>query len=140
MLPDCLASRLSSTLDEVETVVETAQSSPSMWAAVDELRSDITLLSAARWIRRRVRLVIAALNAIIYLVPDRFEGCLPTITSFRNALGIEQGVLVELRSLCANHLPSLPPPVGFGPRPPREWCPGRVGQQRSGPGPPDPIW
>ena len=115
LLPDCLASHLSSSLAEVEQVVETVDAAASLWKAAEKLRPDITLLSAARWVRSRLRGVRAAMLSLIGLFPDLFVRAEPTIASFRRALDVTD-VLVAMRETGAAHLKALPPPVGFGPR------------------------
>lgn len=116
LLPDCLSSRLSGPLIEVEDVVDEVENSPSQEAAAENLRLDIFLPGALRWIRRRLFLVKVSLTMLIELVPSLFAGCTPTISSFRSALGVKH-VLPELRELAGLYLYTLPPPVGFGPRP-----------------------
>ncbi|MCP4622077.1 MAG: hypothetical protein GY850_00925 [bacterium] len=115
LLPDCLSSRLPGRLIEVEDIVAKVEESPSQETAVDGYRIEITLPCLLRWVRRRVSGVQEALTMLIDLLPDHFSGCLPTILSFRGALGVEY-VLPELRDLAGDHLSILPPPVGFGPR------------------------
>jgi len=44
------------------------------------------------------------------------QGCRPSISSFKAALGVEY-VLPALRMSAGPYLYVLPPPVGFGPRP-----------------------
>ena len=114
LLPDFLASGMPGTLAEVQHVVEVAERSPGVWAAVDALDLEASLLSAARWVRRRTLPVRAALSALCGLVP-LLAGVEPTICSMRPVLGADD-VLVRLRSVGAGHLASLPPPIGFGPR------------------------
>ena len=114
LLPDCLASRLSSTMDELEQVVTAAESAPSLEAAA-ALRPEIELPGAVRWIGRRVRQVHAVLTTLIGLQPVRFAGCESTLKSFRARLGVER-VLSVLREVAFAHLAQLPPPFGFGPR------------------------
>lgn len=53
LLPDCLASRLSSTLAEVEQVVLVAEAAPSLEQAAVRLRPDIETQGGVRWVRRR---------------------------------------------------------------------------------------
>jgi hypothetical protein len=57
LLPDCLASRFPSDLDELERVTIRVAAGRRVEAAADLRRPDITLPSAGRWIRRRLRLV-----------------------------------------------------------------------------------
>ncbi len=114
LLADCLSSRLSGTLIEVEDIIVKVEESPSQEAATEGFRIDITLPCILRWVRRRVSSVQEALTMLIDLIPNHFSGCLPTISSFRGALGVEY-VLPELRNLASDDLYILPPPVGFGP-------------------------
>ena len=125
MLPDVLASRYPGTLDAIEAAVVTYESSPSLAAAADEVRppdafgdevDPITLEATTRWLRRRVRLVSALLVTIAGLYPELFAGCEMSLTAFRLRLGTPSA-LVALRGIVAVHLPSLPPPLGFGPWP-----------------------
>jgi hypothetical protein len=120
LLPDCLASRLPSTLAEVEQAVERVERRDGTMARLGaELRpaeqDRDRVQGAVRHLRRRCRGVYAALATIVGLLPDRFAGHPPTLEGFRAALGGEP-VLVTLRGLLADHLRGLPPPLGFGPR------------------------
>lgn len=116
MLPDCLSSRLPGTLIDVETVINQIESSPSQEAAVNNIRLDISLPGALRWMRRRLFLIRSTLILLIVLLPSLPENCQPTLSSFRSVLGIEF-VLPHLRMLACPYLNILPPPLGFGPRP-----------------------
>jgi hypothetical protein len=138
LLPDCLASRLSSTLAEVEAIVEAVETFDESREQVAEvLRSDIGRQCAVRWLRRRVRAVGAVLVTMVGLLPSVLSGCELTLHAFRAALAVER-VLPALREKVADHLSSLPPPVGFGPRStPRRRRP-RPGQQERGADPPGP--
>lgn len=136
LLPDCLASRLSSSLQEVERVVVKVEQTASLEAASDEIRQyEVLLPGAVRWVGRRSRLVRAALVSIVGLLPALLAGCQPTILAFRARLGVEE-VLPRLRELAAAHLAQLPPPLGFGPRPMPRNRGGRQLQQGTGPDPP----
>jgi hypothetical protein len=135
LLPDFLCSRLTGTLAEVEAVVAAVEAAPSLEAASETVRSDIALPGALRWIRRRVHLVHAGLAAAIGLLPGLLAGCKPTVTSVRSTLRAEC-VLVFLRWALPPHLPALPPPLGFGPRPLRRRPSSTAIQQEPGPDPP----
>jgi len=142
LLPDCLASRLPSTLVEVEEAVEGVERRGGTMAELGaELRpaeEEVDRVQGAvRHLRRRCQSVYGALVTIIGLLPDRFVGHPPTISGFRAALGVEH-VLVALRELVAEHLRNLPPPLGFGPRPTRRKRPLRRLQQEAGADPPQP--
>ena len=136
LLPDCLASRLSATLREVEQVVAAAEQAESVEAAANRLRTDPVFLPAAiRWTRRRIALVRPILTILIGLMPEHFFACQPTLASFRHQLG-RDWVLETLRGLAAAHLSSLPPPLGFGPRLRRTQGRRDPFQQQAGPDPP----
>ena len=115
LLPDFAASRLSSSLGEVEAVVEAVDAAPSLEAAASALRPDIELPGAVRWTRRRVKGVRAAMVTVIGLLPALLAGTELTILSFRAALGV-CAVLPEIRKVAGMQLVLLPPPVGLGPR------------------------
>jgi hypothetical protein len=116
LLPDCLASRLSSTLAEVEDVARRVEeSTESFEQTAENIRGDIERQGAVRWVRRRVMAVCVALLALKGLRPDLLAGEQPTLDDFRDALRVEQ-VLPRLREVAGPQLASLPPPVGFGPR------------------------
>jgi hypothetical protein len=114
LLPDCLASRFPSDLDDLERVVTHVAAARGIEAAADTLRPEIDLPSAVRWIRRRLTLVRAALVIVAGVLP----GLLVRDASL-GALAETWGtarVLVTLRGRVASHLAVLPPPLGFGPR------------------------
>ncbi len=117
LLPDCLASRLSSTLAEVEQVVLVAEVAPSMEQAAERLRPEIETQGGVRWVRRRLGPVRVALLAIATLLPQAL-GVLgvPTLTMVRATLGAQRPALERLRNLAGAQLRSLPPPLGLGPR------------------------
>lgn len=136
LLPDCLASRFPSDLDDLERVVTHVGAACSVEAAADTLRPDIELPSAVRWIRRRLSLVRAALVLVASLLPELGLRDASLVT-----LGVAwdtDRVLVGLRGRVASHLVLLPPPIGFGPRPIRRpiRAPARqqaMGADRAGP-------
>lgn len=141
LLPDFYASRMPGLLDEIERVVAIAESAPSVEAAAEEARpadepDAVTLTSAIRWVRRRVRVIHRLLATIIGLLPARFEGCAATVTSFRERLGTMQA-LVKLREICADHLQALVMPLGLIAPPGDRVDAFRRHQQRWGPGPPE---
>lgn len=115
LLPDCLASRLSSTLAEVEQVVVVAETAPTLEQAAEQLRPDIEMQGAVRWVRRRLGPVRVALLAIVTLMAPVFGTVAPTITALQTTLGAGP-VLVHLRDVAGAQLRSLPPPLGLGPR------------------------
>jgi hypothetical protein len=136
LLPDCLASRFPSDLDDLERVVVHVAAARSVEAAADTLRPDIELPSAVRWIRRRLAVVRTALVIAASLLPAlRIRDV--SLVTLGTAWGTAR-VLVTLRGRVAGHLAVVPPPLGFGPRPIRR--PGRhpaaqhaMGADRAGP-------
>lgn len=135
LLPDFAASRLSSSLEEVEQVALEVATAPSLEAAASKLRPDVELPGAVRWTRRRVSAVRATLVTVVGLMPVVLAGVELTIPSFRAALGVD-AVLPALRGRAGEQLVFLPPPVGFGPRSrPRTRVPAAL-QQEAGPDPP----
>lgn len=138
LLPDCLASRLSGSLDAIEKVVATVEArvaaGVSMEAVSEEIRPDIQLPGALRWLRRRLVPVRMVLLALVTLMPGRL-GIEPRLGGVREALGTEQA-LVRLREIGGKHLGSLAPPVGFGRRQRRRWRRRRRTQHEMGPDPP----
>lgn len=143
LLPDFYASRVPGLLDEIEDAVALAESERSLAAAAEEARpaeeaEAVTLPSAIRWVRRRVRAVHRLLTTVIGLLPERFEGCAPRVAAFRERLGI-MNVLVALRGICATSLQALAPPLGLLGPPAMRFPAVRRHQQSSGPGPPPPT-
>jgi hypothetical protein len=142
LLPDFYASRMPGLLEDVEEVVAVAEAAGSREEAANRMRPPedafaVTLAAALRWVGRRVRAVHRLLATVIGLVPARFEGCSPTIASFRERLGTSQ-VLVGLREICGHYLAVMAAPLGLvgppeGRRPSR-----RRLQQSTGPDPPQP--
>ena len=137
LLPDCLASRVSSSLDEIEQVVVAVERAPSQEAAAAVLRPDITLPSALRWVRRRCVPVRMSILALVTLLPGQL-GSQATLVSVRHALGTERA-LITLRSRVATHVDALGPPRGVGPRPLRRSRGRGLAQHETGPDPPDAI-
>lgn len=135
LLPDFLCSRLTGSLAEVEAAVAAVEDASTQEAASEVLRPDVELPGALRWVRRRTRLVHAGLAAVIGLLPGLLAGREPTVTSIRSALGAGEA-LVRLRAEVATQLASLPPPLGFGPRPVRRTSSPTASQQEPGPDPP----
>jgi hypothetical protein len=138
LLPDFLCARLPGTLDEAEGAVAAAEEAASVEAAADAIRPDGELPGAIRWLRRRIRGIRAALTSLLGLLGDLPAGVQPTVTSFREAIGVSP-VLVRVREIAALHLRSLPPPLGFGPRPSRRSSGLHCVQHEAGPDPPSPI-
>lgn len=117
LLPDFLASRLSSTLEEVEAVAGAVErSEKSFEQQAQRLRPDIQQQGAVRWVRRRVVAVLVALLAVKGLRPEVLAGAKPTLESFRQVLGLER-VVPALRELAGRQVAWVPHPVGLGPRP-----------------------
>lgn len=113
LLPDCLSSRLSGSLDEAERAVVAAESS-GVEAAAQALRvEEVELPGALRWLRRRRRGVRAAMLALVTALPGRL-GTVAEVRAIRSVLGTERA-LVALREIGADHLHALPAPLGLRP-------------------------
>jgi hypothetical protein len=119
LLPDFFACRFPGTLDEVEQTVNIAQSYTSREAAAEALRPDISLPGGLRWLRRRVRHVREVLTIVAGLLVSR---CAPELADFRRKYQTDH-VLIRLRKIAEEHLPFLPPIVGFGARIGGRYCP-----------------
>jgi hypothetical protein len=114
LLPDCLAARYSGTLAEIEAVVRVVEQARSLESAADRLRPQIELPGAVRWARRRVRAVQGTLTTLRGLLPELLAQCPATLSAFGERLGTE-AVLPTLRTLAADFLDQLPPPLGLRP-------------------------
>ena len=113
LLPDHLAARFPGELVTLEQAVLVAAQARSVEAAAEAARpDDITLPSAVRWLRRRLRLVSAVLITVIGLWPERLCGCAPNLLAVGARLDCRP-VLPALRALTAVHLAALPRPLGF---------------------------
>jgi hypothetical protein len=116
LLPDCLASRLSSTLGAVEKVAMAfEQRETSIEEVAASLRPDIEVQGAVRWVRRRVVAVTIALRVLKGLRPDVFGGVAPTLGGVCAALGVAEA-LPAVRASAGAQLKAMPPYVGFGAR------------------------
>jgi hypothetical protein len=136
LLPDHLAARFPGTLPELEQVVAAVEQASSLEAAADGLRrDDISLPSAVRWTRRRVRLVHNLLALVVTVLPQLLLGCAPTLHACCSRLASEQ-LLVRLRDIAQAHLHALPRPLGFCPPPSAGGEGKRARQQHTGPDPP----
>jgi len=117
LLPDFYASRMPGLLEDIEQAVAAAESARSVEDAADRVRpaeaaDAVTLAAAVKWLSRRVAAVHRLLATVIGLLPSRFEGCVPTVASFRERLGTMRA-LVELREICARYLGSMAAPLGL---------------------------
>jgi len=136
LLPECLASHLPGTLAELEAVVLTVEHAPNQEAASEQLRPEVELPGALRWLRRRVQGVRQFLWLVKGLFPALFAGCELSLSAFGERLGVEGPVLVVLREMAAPFLADLPTPVGFFPRRRRRRAGRGAHQQSTGPDPP----
>ena len=114
-LPDCLASHYSGTLAELEATVLAVEQAPSRAAAAGQLRTEIELPGALRYLDRLCQSIHRTLAAIRGLEPAHFTAVAPTLQAFAAALGSDT-VLMCLRGMVARYLPLLPTPFGFDPR------------------------
>jgi len=136
LLPDCLASRLSSTLVAVEAVVDAVeQRESSLEAVAEKLRPNVGVQGAVRWVRRRVVAVTLAMVALKGLQPDVLSGVGATQGEVRATLKVD-AVLAAVRELAGAQVAHLPPYVGFGPRRRGIKTTKRRGQHEAGADPP----
>lgn len=111
------------------------EQAPSREAAAAQLRTDIELPGALRYLDRRRRSLQAALTVIRGLLADCFVAITPSLQGFARVLG-DDCVLLNLRGRVARYLPQLPTPFGFNPhRDGRETGAARR-QHKMGPDPP----
>lgn len=133
LLPNFLAAGMSGSLDEIESACVLAEQLGVEHAA-SQLRPEVELPGAVRWLARRRRGINSALLALVTLLPGRL-GSEAKCVAVRTALGSERA-LVLLREIGAAQLGSLPRPLGFG----RRGEPGVVReaavQHETGPDPP----
>ena len=128
LLPDFFASRFPGTLDEVEQAVNISQTHKNQEEAAEALRPEISLPSALRWLRRRLKYVKEALTILVGLL---LTECPPDLASFRCKYGTDK-VLVALRDIAESHLQSLPAIVGFCPRFRSRYCQPSISNNRWG--------
>jgi len=112
LLPDFFACRFPGTLNEVEEVVNTAESYPNREQAAAVLRPEITLVSALRWLRRRIKHVFEILTTVKGMVGTT---CPPVLTWWRKQYATKN-LLQHLRILVADHLHAFSPILGLAPR------------------------
>lgn len=119
LLPDFLSSRYRGSLAEFEQVCVAAEDADSLAVANAErpveTAFNISARSAQRWVARRIVLFEIMLLALLGVAIDRVEG-VKTASQLRKRLCCAEA-LVALRSVTAQNLASLPPPLGFGPWP-----------------------
>jgi hypothetical protein len=151
LLPDHLAARFPGTLREIEQVVAAAERASSVQACANELRPDpVSLPSAMRWVRRRLKPVRLLLPIVVAMVPQHLQGCAPTIEAVHERLvvasatgsataPVADSALVRLRDLLSSHLAALAVPVGFNHRRGGDGGLGPEVQQHKGPDPPRPA-
>ena len=138
-LPDFAAARVSSSLAEIEDIVadvEQASGEMSFEHIAGNLRRDISLPGAMRWVRRRMFWVGVALTTLGGLAADTLAGCALSVEQFRLRLGTEC-VLVRAREIAARNLARFPAPVGFGALPKSGKRRSKPVQHKSGSDPPD---
>ena len=137
-LPDCLASHYSGTLTDLEAMVLAVEQAPSRASAAGQLRTEIELPGALRYLDRLCRAIHGTLAAIRGLEPVRFADVMPRLQAFATALDTDS-VLICLRGLVARYLPQLPTPFGFDPRRPSPGTAVRRCQHPTGPDPPTAV-
>ena len=120
LLADCLAAGYSSSLAEVETAFKTLNNKHIFDHSAEQLRPEIEIQGARRWLRRRQRRVKLAI----------------LITATILAVGTNEIEIVEIRQSITNHLQNIPTPIGFCHRPLSYWNSRNHLQHTMGPDPP----
>jgi hypothetical protein len=115
--------------------VVAVEQAPSRAAAAGQLRTEIELPGALRYLDRLCASVHGVLSAIRGLEPVRFADVAPTLQAFAAVLGTDS-VLVFLRGFVARYLPRLPTPFGFDPHRRSRDAADRRRQHQTGPDPP----
>jgi hypothetical protein len=103
-------------------------------AAAQDLRPEVELPGVMRWVQRRRKRVRAALLALVTALPGQL-GRRPEVREVRAVLGTERA-LVAVRAIGADHLPTLPYPLGLCPRREPRLESERRFQHETGPDPP----
>jgi hypothetical protein len=138
LIPDFAATRVSSSLGEIEDVVDEAErlrADMSLEHVAARLRPDLVLPSAVRWLRRRRRWVGVALRTLKGLAADKLSDCALSVAAFRLRLNVDC-VLVRAREIAAKNLRRFPAPVGFAALPKPDQRPNRRAQHKAGADPP----
>ena len=116
LLPDFLAARFPGLLTDIEIAAAEPLTAGSMESSADRLRGfEVTLPSALRWLRRRVRAVEVALEAVSRLAPPTAVTVFASSSTLRPVPGAGDVLLRLRRSLSPPLLHSLPVPLGFRP-------------------------
>ena len=122
LLPDCLAARMTGTLERAQQAAVAVAGDMPLQQVADRLRPPsedpdaVGLSSAVEWMKRRHRDVLAGLIVIAGLMPEMFGDCPVSVDGFAKRLGTD-AVLVALRHVAADHLQRVPAPIGFLSRP-----------------------
>ncbi len=133
-MPDCIAARYSSSLDEIEDVVVAVEQASSFEQACFDLRPELRPSGRRRWVRRRVNRVrlfrtLAVTLGVVEL------GSKLRLVELRNRLGTHRA-LAMLRAPVSEWLIKLPTPAGFARRHESAWRISSVTQHKVGPDPP----
>lgn len=118
-------------LDETEEVVLLSDTIGVEKAAMELRVGEVELPGVLRWLRRRRLGVHAALLALITALTGQL-GSVADIEAMRLVLKTER-LLVALREIGAEHLQSLPAPLGFGRRLAARTKRGKRSQHETGP-------
>ena len=117
LLPDCLAARMTGTLEQAQQAAVAVDDGVPLQQAADRLRppdedpNAIEPASAVQWMKRRHAAVLAGLLAVAGLMPE-FAATPATVDAFTGRLGTAM-VLIALRKVAAAHLQQVPAPIGF---------------------------
>ncbi len=116
LLPDFLASHLPGPLVEIEAVAAAVEAGPTVEAVASELRPDIELPGAVRWVRRRLRWFREAVSVARGLL-EVLAGVELRPSAVGRALSAAAGTaLVCLRAQLCHQLGRIAAPTGLSPR------------------------
>lgn len=123
LIPDCFATRMPGTLEQVERAAEGVQRARQQGGSLEqqaevlrppsESPDAVEPRSAVAWMKRRHAAVVAALAALIVVMPEVFGGCEPTLEAVSERMDVSEGVLPELRRTAGEKLHEIPAPIGF---------------------------
>jgi hypothetical protein len=116
LVPDFAASYVGDTLPAIEAAVATYEQQRaagfSVAAVAEQLRGDIGLQGAIRWLARRRAWVAAGLTLLVGFAPWVLAGVERTVTHARAALAVPSA-LVQVRKMLDQNLKWAAAPVGF---------------------------
>ena len=116
LLPDFAAAKVPGTLQAIEAAVlqfdDAVEQGARVHQAAREVRPDIEVQGALRWIRRRRTWMQAAFALLMGCCPDALTQCESTLQAVRAALATPC-MLLSMREIAASQLHHAAMPLGF---------------------------